>query len=400
MNGTIQKSPGPRRPTYLPRRSTTARSHCCAIRGDCMRTRPTTIPMMMPCGLFWAALTAKPAPIDSSRTNARDDVESRVHLRALLLRACGASFRFLGHVRSSPWWCETSRAPGGTPRSRGARCRSPTRQPADGRRVAATAARVRGARSRPWVGGHRRWREHERPDAALRGEHARPFQLGVHLGDGVGVHLEVHGELAHGRQAIAHGEPALRDRRTDAAIELRIDGSRIVRVDRKHSNHIVLVQWYNVKRVDRWAGGPVDGWTGGRVDGWTGGRVDGWTGGRVESRCRATQRAVPPAETALYAQPSDVCVPTLSLCPLALTGQPVHRSTGSPLFHHDILQRRLDPRIFRPRQLRDRAPPDGDVLFALHDREQLVDRRALAVPDVDRRSASPSCSDPSSCRRA
>ncbi len=94
------------------------------------------------------------------------------------------------------------------------------------------------------------------------------FQLGVHLRDGVGVDLEVDGELAHGRQAVADARAALRDRRANAAIELRVEGSRIVRVDGKHGNTIVLVHWYNVKWVDRWTGGLE--WTGGPVDRWTG----------------------------------------------------------------------------------------------------------------------------------
>ncbi len=70
---------------------------------------------------------------------------------------------------------------------------------------------------------------------------------------------EVDGELSHGRQPIADGQPPCRDRRADAAIELRVEWES----DRSEStentvNTIVLVQWYNVKRtVDRWTGGPV-----------------------------------------------------------------------------------------------------------------------------------------------
>ncbi len=40
MNGTTQNSPGPSSPTNRPSRSTTARSHCWAMRGDCITTRP------------------------------------------------------------------------------------------------------------------------------------------------------------------------------------------------------------------------------------------------------------------------------------------------------------------------------------------------------------------------
>ena len=48
MNGTIQKSPGPRRPAYRPSRRTIARSHCWAIRGDWARIMPSTAPTITP----------------------------------------------------------------------------------------------------------------------------------------------------------------------------------------------------------------------------------------------------------------------------------------------------------------------------------------------------------------
>jgi hypothetical protein len=72
---------------------------------------------------------------------------------------------------------------------------------------------------------------------------ARPFQLGVHFGDGVGVHLEVHGELAHGRQAIADSEVCPARSLPDAAIELHRESDRSV--DQKHSSHIVRVHGSN-----------------------------------------------------------------------------------------------------------------------------------------------------------
>src|SRR6185436_7769274 len=46
-----------------------------------------------------------------------------------------------------------------------------------------------------WMGLFRRG-GHERADAAPRFEDAGPFELGVHAGDGVGVHTQLDGELA------------------------------------------------------------------------------------------------------------------------------------------------------------------------------------------------------------
>src|SRR5262249_5199811 len=60
-----------------------------------------------------------------------------------------------------------------------------------------------------------------------------------------------------------------------------------------------------------------------------------------------------------------------------------YRPTGPTSPHHNILKRGLDPRIFRARELAHGVSADVDVLFALHDREQLVDRRLVAAPQVD-----------------
>src|SRR6478752_3799905 len=96
MSGMIQKSPGPRSPSYCPRRNTTARSHCRAMRGDSMRIKPTTIPMMMPCGLFWAALTARPAPIDTSRTSAATMLNRAFTCGVCCFGRAARAFAFLG----------------------------------------------------------------------------------------------------------------------------------------------------------------------------------------------------------------------------------------------------------------------------------------------------------------
>ena len=47
----IQNKPGPRKPTYLPSRKTTARSHCRAIFGACASSNPNSNPTITPAGL-------------------------------------------------------------------------------------------------------------------------------------------------------------------------------------------------------------------------------------------------------------------------------------------------------------------------------------------------------------
>ena len=69
MNGTTQKRPGPRRPTNRPRRRTTARSHCCAIRGDCMTTAPRTTHATRAYGL--------PADGQAGEAHPQEDEEER-----------------------------------------------------------------------------------------------------------------------------------------------------------------------------------------------------------------------------------------------------------------------------------------------------------------------------------
>src|SRR5690348_9071809 len=70
MPGTTQNSPGPCRPAYLPRRSTTARSHCWAIFGDAAAISPSTIPTGSTAGRFHAtAIATVGATIAASTRN-------------------------------------------------------------------------------------------------------------------------------------------------------------------------------------------------------------------------------------------------------------------------------------------------------------------------------------------
>ncbi len=71
----------------------------------------------------------------------------------------------------------------------------------------------------------------ERPDAAPRFDDAGALELGVDARDGVGVDLQVDGELADGRQLVARLQPAGGDRRAQPALELRVDRRRVAGVD-------------------------------------------------------------------------------------------------------------------------------------------------------------------------
>ena len=80
------------------------------------------------------------------------------------------------------------------------------------------------------VGRELRRVEHEGADAAPRAERAVAFEVGVDLGDGIGVDPQRHGELSDRRQLVAGTEPARGDGGADAAFELRVKRRRIARV--------------------------------------------------------------------------------------------------------------------------------------------------------------------------
>src|SRR4051812_11962424 len=68
-----QNRPGPRSPTYCPRRRTMARSHWLATLGDCARIRPRTtprpIPRPAPTGVWSWTANATPAPAVARNRN-------------------------------------------------------------------------------------------------------------------------------------------------------------------------------------------------------------------------------------------------------------------------------------------------------------------------------------------
>ena len=71
----------------------------------------------------------------------------------------------------------------------------------------------------------------ERTDTALGFDHASPFELGVDPGNGVGVDLQIHRQLANGRQLVARAQAAGGDRRAQATFELRVDRRRVALID-------------------------------------------------------------------------------------------------------------------------------------------------------------------------
>src|SRR5438093_1558800 len=76
----------------------------------------------------------------------------------------------------------------------------------DARRERAKPARVFRRRSRFAPA-----RPYERPDAPPGLEDACALELGVHARDGVGVHFELHGQLADRRELIARLQPPRRN---------------------------------------------------------------------------------------------------------------------------------------------------------------------------------------------
>jgi hypothetical protein len=74
----------------------------------------------------------------------------------------------------------------------------------------------------------------EGANATLRGQDAGAFELGVHLRNGVGVDVNIDGELPHCRQPVAGVKTASHDRSSNRALELRIDRERIMTVDGEH----------------------------------------------------------------------------------------------------------------------------------------------------------------------
>src|SRR5689334_59490 len=160
MNGRIQKSPGPRIAWNRPRRRTIARSHCCAIFGDCAAMMPAMIHGTIGRGWRMATAFSAPAPANPRNTNTE-----------MMLPFCTS-----GSFHSAPQGRDDFL------------CRKPVRVAfrQHARRERFQPACVFGGGPRLGAPG-----THERPHASTRLEHAGAFELAVHARDGVGVDLEV-----------------------------------------------------------------------------------------------------------------------------------------------------------------------------------------------------------------
>src|SRR5436309_4255193 len=184
-----------------------ARSHCCAILGDCIRTTPTIADTTMGTGWFVLAVAHTPTAIDPNRISnattlvrelrppASDSDPRRTKTGIIwLLPFGGGPERAALHpppVRVDLFDHFVEREPGGIGISEHARDEG-LEPPLMLRR-------------RPRVG---RRRADERSDAAPRFEHTVALEVRVDARDRVRVHAQLDGELADRRQLIARAKTA------------------------------------------------------------------------------------------------------------------------------------------------------------------------------------------------
>ena len=82
-----------------------------------------------------------------------------------------------------------------------------------------------------WGSCFRRGRSHERSDAASGLENTGSLELAIDACDRVRVDLECHGELSDRGQLVAESEAPRGNRGAQSAVELRVDGRPIARVE-------------------------------------------------------------------------------------------------------------------------------------------------------------------------
>ena len=135
-------------------------------------------------------------------------------LTVLYRRSCGANLR--GRTTCAP------PAPRSRPRGEPGRVGVGEHARDEGAQPAVVLARRVGLRRRG---------ADERPDAAPRLDDAGALELRVDAGDGVGVDLQLDGELADGRQLVARAQAAGGNRRAQPPFELRVDRRRVPGID-------------------------------------------------------------------------------------------------------------------------------------------------------------------------
>ena len=267
-----------------------ARSHCCATRGDCIRTRPTARATISGTELSFVPPATTPSAIEARRmaiamTLTRKDPEVSSELQpktrfmvcaSLISQPRGPapaafrrSLRSRAAQRRQPGFSTVLSAlltaagphPRGLSAARFARGLLSGDSPVSARfcllvprslfpsffqrfeqivdrqsRGVGFGQHTRDERAKAafvFAGrvGLSRCGADERPDAAPGLQNAGPLEFGVHAGNGVGVDTKLHGQLPHGRKLIARLQSVGGDRRAQSALELRVDWRRVVRVD-------------------------------------------------------------------------------------------------------------------------------------------------------------------------
>src|SRR6185503_18531589 len=240
----IQNSPGPCRPMKRPSRRTTPRSHCFAIFGDCITTRPASASTTT--GTRESIVTEAHAPAAenpirmATATMLRrgcEMVKSESPPRRMNPGTMGALLS--GRLDRLRAYCVAGLK---APRHRYLKTALLARVELADQLVAREACRRRVSehsrheRAQPLRmlrcrSGADRRRVDERSDAAPRLEDAVALELGVDARDRVRVDLELDGQLPHRRQLISGAQAAGGNRRAQAAIELRVDWRAIPGVD-------------------------------------------------------------------------------------------------------------------------------------------------------------------------
>src|SRR6185436_13793813 len=232
----IQNSPGPCRPMNRPSRRTTPRSHCFAIFGDCITTRPASPRATTGTGVSIVTEAHAPAARNPIRMatatmlrRGREMVKSESPPRRMNPGTMGCSFRagLIACASCALNNCRTALL------ARVELADQLVAREACRRRVGEHSRheRAQPLRMLPCRSGADRRRVDERSDAAPRLEHAVALELGVDARDRVRVDLELDGQLPYRRQLIAGAQAARGNRRAQAAIELRIDRRAIPGVD-------------------------------------------------------------------------------------------------------------------------------------------------------------------------
>src|SRR5262245_21519669 len=217
MNGITQKSPGPRAPTYRPRRSTMARSHCLATRGESEAIAPRTMPARIQSGSSRNPATRQPATVPAARRitpntltrNSGGSTTTRFRLKTPEL-GMGLLLHLLLKLSDEFFACE----PAGCG----------VLQHAGGKVLQCLTAKV-------LLWSCARGLGDEGPDSSARFDDATSFEFRVDFCDCIGVDAEVDRELTYGGQLGAFGQSTCSDGCTDSPFDLEVDWRPVGRIE-------------------------------------------------------------------------------------------------------------------------------------------------------------------------